>query len=235
MMGTATEHLAEETDVPLSPSRRRLLLTLAGVSALAGVGAARAAYPLVSEDGSPIRNFSLPRDADILGVRGLQRFGADDADTALIEVFDYNCGYCRTAAGPLDALLREDRRLALVLLHSPILSPASVDVARIQMAVHRRHGLNAARALHLALMTSRGFLDAGRAMGIATGLGLDVSRSDVAMEADLRDQRATVTRLGFRSTPTFVLGNTAFIGWPGPKTISSMVGQMRSCGRLTCA
>lgn len=224
-----------QTAVPRSSDRRRLLLTLAGGAALAVTGAARAAYPLVSEDGSPIRNVRLPRDADVFRTRGLQRIGAEVADTMLLEVFDYNCGYCRTAAAPLDGLLREDPRLALVLLHSPILSPASIDVARVQIAVHRRHGAEAGRAAHLALMTAHGFLDAGRAIGMMVALGFEVSPSEVAVEAELRDQRATAARLGFRSTPTFVLGDTAFIGWPGPKTISTMVAQMRTCGRPTCA
>jgi len=222
--------------VPVAPNRRRLLHSLVGAGALAAApSVVRAALPLFSEDGSPIRNFPPPRDADVQRTRGLQRIGAATADTVLIEVFDYNCGYCRNAAAPLDELLRQDPRLALVLLHSPILSPASIDVARIQMAVHRRHGGEAGRAAHLALMAARGFLDAGRAMAVVTALGFEISPSEAALDADLHDQRATVARLGFRSTPTFVLGDTAFIGWPGPKTISTMVAQTRTCGRPACA
>lgn len=217
--------------------RRRVA---AGLAAWAGVLAAgradAASLPLVSDDGSPMRNTILP-DADALR-RGAttQRFGAADADVVIVEAFDYNCGYCRAAARDLDDLTRADSRLALVPLHLPILSPGSVDAARVQIAVLRRYGGDAARALHVALLEARGFVDGAKARSIAGDLGVSVGEAEIAAaDGEVAAQRALAGRYGLKITPTFVIGDVAFVGWPGRPTIERFAAAMRRCGRIACA
>ena len=193
---------------------------------------------LVSDDGSPIRNRTLPAGA-FAGLAGLQRIGSPAPDIVISEVFDYNCGYCRNAAGPLDALVERDGRIAIELLHHPILSPASRAVAILQQAVFRTLGPASARALHLALLGHRGFLDEPRARAIARAEEIDLDAIDApavagaaALEVDAQTSRAHA--LGIRVTPTFAIDGRAFIGWPGPSTIAGMIAEARRCGRLRC-
>jgi len=226
--------------------RRALIAHLGAGGLLAATARAFAAAPppavpgLAASDGSPIRNFALPSRAPFADVPGLQRFGAAEAEADVVvhEIFDYNCAFCRTAAPALDEVLAGDDRLALVLVHDPILSPASAAVAALQQTVFRRSGADAAHGFHRALLGSRGFVDAPRAKQVAAALGLDLDGPDdghpARAETDLAAQRRRAADLGLKITPSFVVGDTAFIGWPGPVTLRAMVAAERSCGRLRC-
>ena len=137
-------------------------------------GPARAAARLLeTADGRAIRGFDVASPAPFDGVPGMLRLGSPTARVVLHEVFDYNCGYCRAAAADLDALVGRDPDLALVLVNHPILSPDSQAVASVALTVHRLAGTAAGRAIHLALMSARGPLDAAKAIAIARDLGHD--------------------------------------------------------------
>src|SRR5688572_13585129 len=57
--------------------------------------------------------------------------GNPEGDVTLVEMFDYNCGYCRQALPDLATLLAEDPNLRVILKEFPILSQESVDAARV--------------------------------------------------------------------------------------------------------
>lgn len=221
-------------------NRRAVTAGLSGGLVLAATArAAGALSALASDDGSPIRTLAMPSRMPFIDVPGLQRLGSPTADVVVHEAFDYNCGFCRKAASGLDEVLAGDDRLALVLVHDPILSPASAAVATLQQAVFRRLGDTAAHAYHRALLDLHGFLDAARAREVARSMGLDLAAAEAAeplarAEADLRAQRGRIADLRLKFTPTFVIGETAFVGWPGPATLRAMVAADRGCGRLRC-
>lgn len=217
--------------------RRRVAAGLVALAATLATGRARAAsLPLVADDGSPMRNAILADAAELRRAATAQRFGRVDADVVVIEAFDYNCGYCRAAARDLDDLIRADPRLALVPLHLPILSPGSVDAARVQIAVLRRHGPDAARALHVALLEARGFVDGAKARSIAGDLGVPPNEAEIAAaDGKVAAERALAGRHGLKITPSFVIGDVAFVGWPGRPTIERFTAAARRCGRIVCA
>jgi protein-disulfide isomerase len=218
---------------------------LAGLGAgLLSVGRAApglsASTALAADDGSPIRNFAIPSRLALADLPGLTTRGAAPADVVVFEIFDYNCGYCRRAAEEIDTVLRHDAKLALALVHHPILSPASLEAARVQQTILRRHGAERAYAFHLALFSARGFIDGAKARAIAADMGLDAGPSERAeerarVEDDLVAQRRRVADLGLRMTPSFVIADTAFIGWPGSGTLRDMVASARRCGTLRCS
>jgi protein-disulfide isomerase len=209
---------------------------LGGLLGLAATTPGRAAPPaLAALDGSPMRSFTVADPAGLASAGARRRFGAAEADVVLIEAFDYNCGYCRAAAADLDAMVGADPRLALAPLHLPILSPASLEAARIQTAVRQRHGEAAGRAFHLGLFGLRGFVDAAKARGLALDLGVAVTAAEeAAADAEVQRQSAAARTAGLRLTPTFVLGATAFVGWPGRATMETFVAAMRRCDRPAC-
>lgn len=217
--------------------RRRFFSLVAGGLATAAQGAAaRAAPGLAAEDGSPMRSFTLADPAGLIAKAGLQRFGAAAATVELVEAFDYNCGYCRAGARDLDALLRDDPSVALRPLHLAILSPASLAAARVQIAVDHRWGETAARALHVALLGTHGLADGEKALALARDLGSPVTpEAMAAADGAIRRQIETGRAAGLRMTPTFVIGTTAFVGWPGRRTIETFLGAARRCREPVCA
>jgi protein-disulfide isomerase len=225
----------------LFSDRRRIV---AGLAAAAVLGASKgAAAPnsleLATEDGSPIRNFRAPDMNRLLALPGLMIVGADDADVTLAEFFDYNCGYCREAASGLDELLRSDRKLRIVIVHNPVLSPASAGAARAHAGVLMLYGAGQAYALHKRLLALPGRIDDGAALAVGGEMGLDRDRiaramAEPAVAARLQRQMQFAADAGLRITPTFVMAGVGFVGWPGVATLSRFLAAARSCGALRC-
>lgn len=212
-------------------------LTLAPEARLAAAGLLPDRTPrLAADDGSPMRAVEVSRERAAPALTGAQRLGAETADVLLVEWFDYNCGFCRHANAPLEQIIAKDPGFALLLVHSPILSPGSADAAAVQRAVFLRDGAARAADLHRALLAAQGRVDGARARAICAKLQIgEISSSEFdAAVADVEAMRKGAAALGFKYTPTFWMAGTAFVGWPGPTTIEALVAEARRCGRLQC-
>ncbi|MGH6864585.1 MAG: DsbA family protein, partial [Methylocella sp.] len=64
--------------------------------------------------------------------------GNPEGKITLIEFFDYNCGYCKRALSDLARLMKDNPDLRVVLRDFPILSPGSVEAAKIADAFLRQ-------------------------------------------------------------------------------------------------
>lgn len=215
---------------------RRLIFGLLGSWIVSSASRDAAALDLMSDDRSFIRTFELPAQKLLLLFPQGVRFGAPDPDIILLEFSDYNCGYCRRAWPPLADGLSSDPRLAVHLVHLAILSPGSEAAAAFHHAIYLRDGSDRADLLHRTLMTLSGPVDGDRAARICDRLAIELP-STAALEAarlTVQETRRLAKTLGIRYTPTFALANTAFIGWPGPKTLSHMIAQARRCGQVQC-
>jgi protein-disulfide isomerase len=133
--------------------------------------------------------------------------GAAKADVTLVEFFDYACPFCKAAEPRLEALVKADKGVRLVVKEFPILTPASPEASRAALAAARQ-GRYA--AFHEALLLHPGTLDEAAIFGVAKAVGLDLARlrKDMAdprigqaIEANLRLARA----VGVRGTPTFIV------------------------------
>ena len=165
-----------------------------------------------------------------------QRVGSPDADVTVVEFFDYNCGYCRAAVEGLETVVRNDPKVSLLLVHTPILAPGSLEAAALQQAVYRRHGASHAHDLHLALYRMRGLVDGARVRSSVDPALLDgLSAHDVGAATDeVLQLRRAAAEFGVRAVPTFVAGETLFIGWPGRTALAAMVESARRCGQAMC-
>jgi protein-disulfide isomerase len=175
-----------------------------------------------------------------LNLPGVVWAGAASPDVSLIEFFDYNCPYCRGAVLLLDDIVGQDANLQLRLVNNAILSPASVEAAKVQQAVLRANGPQTAYQFHKQLLSIHGLADRSSALSVAEDLGLnmDMVRSGVDLERVamvLKRQMQNAQSLGFSATPTFVLDGVAVIGWPGPKAIASMIQSVRTCDKPSCS
>lgn len=163
--------------------------------------------------------------------------GNPDGDVTIVELFDYNCGYCRQALPDLATLLAEDPNLKVVLKEFPILSQESVDAARVAIQV------NDADAdywsFHQALFTSRGKVTAETALAEAQKLGLN----RVTLELGMNSAKVTqaiersyqIARgLNITGTPSYIIGDEVIPGAVGIDQLRTRIKNMRDCGATEC-
>lgn len=163
--------------------------------------------------------------------------GNPDGDVTLVEFFDYNCGYCRSALPDLATLLAEDPNLRVVLKEFPILSNESIDAARIAVLVGKADVDY--WSFHEALFSSRGQVDKGVALTAASELGL----SPVNLEMQMGEPRVSqaiqtsyeiAKALNITGTPTYIIGNEIIPGAIGIDELRSRIANMRECGEAQC-
>ena len=105
---------------------------------------------------------------------------ASGADVTIVEFSDYNCPYCKAMEPRLEALLKADRKVKLVMLEYPILTPASLTGTRAALASVRQ-GKYA--QFHQALMRFEGNVTDADIFDTAKAAGLDVARLKKDMQA----------------------------------------------------
>ncbi|WP_240233490.1 DsbA family protein [Devosia lacusdianchii] len=163
--------------------------------------------------------------------------GNPDGDVTLVEFFDYNCGYCRSALPDMATLLAEDPNLRVILKEFPILSNESIDAARVAVLVGDADVDY--WAFHEALFTSRGQVDKKVALDAAAALGL----SPVSLELDMGTEAVSQTiqtsyeiakALNITGTPTYIIGNEIIPGAIGLDELRTRIANMRECGETQC-
>ncbi|MGV8830891.1 MAG: DsbA family protein [Devosia sp.] len=163
--------------------------------------------------------------------------GNPDGDVTLVEFFDYNCGYCRSALPDMATLLAEDPNLRVVFKEFPILSNESIDAARVAVLV----GNSDADywSFHEALFSSRGKVDKQAALAAAADAGLN----PVTLELDMGTPSVANTiqtsyeiakALNITGTPTYIIGNEVIPGAIGIDELRSRIANMRACGQSQC-
>ena len=196
-------------------------------------------FPFTADDGKQVYNYRLPSDLSAEGLPGVVWTGAASPDVILVEYFDYNCPYCRKAEHDLDLLLHRNPGLRLGLVNNPILSPGSVQAAKVQQAVLRTAGPAKAYGFHQAIYAKHGPIDGPLALQVVGELGLDAKGIEAAADlpqvgAVIRRQAQLASALGFEATPSFALGNIGILGYPGPDAMDRAVADMRRCDKLAC-
>ena len=197
------------------------------------------AFDIATVEGAPIRNFRIAPDLAPSDLPGVVLVGPHQAKSILYEFFDYACGYCRLVALEIDFLLGPDADARLGLLHHPILTPGSSEAARFVLAAARLFGDETAYRLHVGLFEASGPAGATKALFVARGLALDSERLAREAAGDevasiLKAQADRARALSLPHTPSFTLGDFAFVGWPGVTQVQGFVESMRRCGGFAC-
>jgi protein-disulfide isomerase len=180
-----------------APSRRNLLALLGGAAALA-------AGPAVA------RAQGEPSVASVLGDPDNPVFGNPDGDITIVEWFDFNCPYCRKLEPELRQVVQDDGKVRLVMKDWPILGPVSVTASRMALACKYQGKYDKA---HDAMIGVSSKLTEPRIYELLAGAGVDVDRAkkDLATNAKAIDgmlarNNDTAEGLGFRGTPSFIVG-----------------------------
>lgn len=163
--------------------------------------------------------------------------GNPNGDVTLVEMYDYNCGYCRSTMPDIVALLDEDPNLKLVLRQFPILSQGSVDAAKVGVLVAKA-GVDY-WTFHQAMFTSRGQVDGEVALREAANLGLnveelraDLNSAETGAALDTSYQLAKALQIS--GTPTFIIGDEIIPGAVGLDVLRTKIANVRKCGSARC-
>lgn len=153
-------------------------------------------------------------------------FGPKDAKVAVIEFFDYNCGYCKQVAGDVDKLIKEDKSVRVIFKELPILSETSEVAARYALAANKQGKY---LEFHNALMNTSG-LSENTILATAKNIGLDVDKlKGDASTQDVRDELAKnvdlARGLGVRGTPFFVIGKEKIPGAIGLTRMKEIIAE----------
>lgn len=220
----------------------RALLIGALLLAPALAQAQGARYPLKADDGALIQNGKIKPDVikEAEKLPGAVVAANPQGDITLVEFYDLNCPYCRRASADLEAMIKADPRLRLVLVPFPVLGVPSVIAGRVELAVAKSVPPEKFYEFHRALLAGRGTIDGQRAMAIATGnLGLDPQKiADAANDDGITDIMKAHLRFantyGTKATPLFFVQDIVIDGYPGPQTLKAVVAAARKCGRAMC-
>src|SRR5215208_6595080 len=228
-------------------------LALAGALAVAGPAAAQAPFTLEQRQaiGDVVREYLL-KNPEILQAAALGQSreallnGANDfaagnpyGDLTVVEFFDYNCGYCKRALTDLQALIKGDPKIRVVLKDFPVLGPDSVEASRAALAVKRQLKGEKLFEYHVKLMETRGRVNGERAIALAKDMGVDVAKLQKDMEspavkATIQENVVLGDKLGLSGTPAFVVGDEVISGAVGLEPMRKTVAGVRQCGRAVC-
>ncbi|GIK81124.1 MAG: DsbA family protein [Pseudorhodoplanes sp.] len=216
-------------------------LLVAAVLLTAPLHAQQAQFPITGDDGRPIANHALSREQALVAERlpGAVVVANPKGDVTLVEFYDLNCPYCRRASADLDAMIKADRRLRLVLVPYPVLGIASVLAGRVELAVARTLPPETFYRFHREIYAGRGVIDGARAIATVRTLGLDEDKLLMVADSDelteiMKTHARTGGALGLRATPGYVIAGVAIVGHPGRKALEQVVASVRRCGKVVC-
>ena len=175
--------------------------------------------------------------ADIYDDPGHVVLGNPNGDVTLVEMFDYNCGYCRQALPDIATLLDEDPNLRVILKEFPILSQGSVEAARVAVQVSEANVDY--WTFFQTLFTTPGKVDKASALKAASDLGLNPITLEMGMNTPnvsgvIEKSYKIADELKITGTPTFIIGDEIIPGAVGIDQLRSRIANMRACGSTDC-
>jgi len=198
-------------------------------------------YPIKADDGTIIANHRVPVEIEsqIEKLPGIVSVGNPRGDVTLVEFYDVNCPFCRAASPDIEAMLKGNPELRLILVPFPVLGIPSIQGTRVELAVARLTSAQNFYKFHRLLDSSRGTVDGSRAIAAAQAVGLDVQKVlKIANEDKLADVMTAHLKLGdalaIQATPGFVIKGVAIVGYPGPKSLAEIIASVEKCGVVIC-
>lgn len=158
--------------------------------------------------------------------------GNAKGDVTVIEFFDYNCGYCRRALTEVRRILKEDDKVRVVFVDTPILGPASYEAAKWSIASHKQ-GNDKYFEFHKALMNSSAPKNASNLEKIAKKAGLDVKKLKEDLKAEtttahIEKIQKVTGDIGVRGTPAFIVGGNFYPGYINFEQMKKAIKEARS-------
>lgn len=162
----------------------------------------------------------------------LPQAGNPKGDITVIEFFDYNCGYCKRAFETVTEAIKDDKKLRIVFIELPILSPQSKTAAQWGLAANMQGKYF---EYHTALMTTTEPKTDEMLERTAKELGLDIEKmkKDAASEevAKMLEKKVEIARdLRISGTPGFIVGDQIIRGYIPYDAMKGMIAEARKKG-----
>jgi len=190
------------------------------------------------EQDAKLKEFMAKNAKDIYRSADSSVAGDPNGDVTVVEFFDYNCGYCKRGLPEVQKLVNDDKKVRFVFKELPILSPGSLEAARVALAVKRQGKY---WEFHQALLGSKGQANEASALKVAESLGLDMAKIKTDMASDsvkneLQGDLALAKQLGVNGTPHFLVGDKSIPGAPDDlhDQLEGLVAGYRKTGCNIC-
>ncbi|MDQ2949029.1 MAG: DsbA family protein [Acidobacteriota bacterium] len=144
---------------------------------------------------------------------------------AIVEFFDYRCGYCKRISPTVTKMLADNPEARLIFKELPILGPESIMAAKAALAANKQ---GAYAKFHDLFMDSAEPVTPATVEQAAAKLGLDVPRLKADMESpeiqkSLDRNCDLASALGLNATPTFVIGEDIISGAMDAAAFQSLI------------
>ena len=154
--------------------------------------------------------------------------GNPTGDITIVEFFDYNCPYCKTAAKDLQNLIKADENIKFIPREWPILNNNSVIAAKAALASIAQGKY---KEYHWRLM-KEGSLTETKIFEIAKNLEIDIASLKKHMESEfvtnhIAKSTALARRIGFSGTPLFIIEGKFFPGFIPLEELELIISDIR--------
>jgi protein-disulfide isomerase len=159
--------------------------------------------------------------------------GNPKGDVAVVEFFDYQCGYCKITQEAINKLLAEDKNVKLIYKDFPILGQDSMMAAKASLASARQGKYV---KFHEALMGTKEHLTEDLVMKAAKSVGLNVDKLKKDMEDEsvariIKANEDLGRQIGAHGTPTFVIGEDIYPGAVPYESLKKAVDEVRKAAK----
>ncbi|MEO1251617.1 MAG: DsbA family protein [Pseudomonadota bacterium] len=131
------------------------------------------------------------------------------AKVAVIEMFDYHCGFCKRAAPFVKMISEQEKDVKIVFREYPILREESDYAAEVALAARDQGKF---LDMHFAMMEASGVLTEDRIKDIAKKQGVDLSkleksRRSPAVASAIIETYDLADKMGVSGTPAFIIAS----------------------------
>jgi len=162
-------------------------------------------------------------------------FGNPNGNIAVVEFFDYNCGWCKRAVDELGKLTKADPNVRVIMKELPIFGENSAFAAKAAMASLAQGKY---WDFHVAMMREKQ-VTKENTFKIAEKVGIDVARlkrdmENPAFEAALKANQDLAQGLGIEGTPGFIVDTRVNVGFVPADGLKEMIAEIRKSGCQVC-
>lgn len=155
--------------------------------------------------------------------------GNPNGDITLVEMSDYNCGFCRRSLADVEKLITEDNNIRVIYKETPVLAESSLTAAQWSLAAAKQ---GKSREFHNALFNI-GLTDENSINNAAKRAGLNIEEAKQELQSgeienEIRQNLAIMREIGLTGTPSFIIGDEVLEGAVGYDALKEAIERARA-------